>query len=126
MVNLHKDPVELTEKQSIFKKIVSDTKGDKKVSRKLRKKQRVLIKRVKMFLSLGTSKGTIIKIARSRAFHPIIRRGHARVEINNKKIKVLREESGVGIQEEHGAKVRVSKEHASSQGSILIVITKPL
>lgn len=49
MVNLHKNPVDLTEKQNIFKKIVSDTKGDKKVSRKLRKKQRVLIKKVKVF-----------------------------------------------------------------------------
>lgn len=126
MVNLHKDPVDLTEKQSIFKKIVSDTKGDKKVSRKLRKKQRVLIKKVKMLLSLGTSKGTVIKIARSRTFHSIIRRGHAGVEINNKKVEVLREESGIVIQEEHGAKVRVSKEHAGSQGSFLIVITKPL
>lgn len=126
MVNLHKDPVDLTEKQTIFKKIVSDTKGDKKVSRKLRKKQRVLIKKVKMLLSLGTSKGTGIKIASDCAFNSIIRRGHAIIEINNKKVKVLRNESGIGIQEEHGVKVRVSKKHSGSQGNILIVITKPL
>lgn len=73
MVNLHKDPVDLTEKQNIFKKIVSDTKGEKKVSRKLRKKQRVLIKKVKILLSLGASKGTGIKIAGCCAFHPIVR-----------------------------------------------------
>jgi hypothetical protein len=103
MVNLQKDPVDLTEKQNIFKKIVSDTKGDKKVSRKLRKKQRVLIKKVKMLLFLGAEKGIRIKIASRCTFQTGIRGGHAIVEINNKKIKVLREESGLVIQEEHGA-----------------------
>lgn len=46
MVNLPKQEVQLTEKQEIFKKIVGEAKGSKKVSRKDRKKQRVQIKKV--------------------------------------------------------------------------------
>ena len=47
IVNLPKQEVQLTEKQEIFKKIVDETKGGKKVNRKERKKQRVQIKKVK-------------------------------------------------------------------------------
>lgn len=46
MVNLPKQEVQLAEKQEIFKKIVGETKGGKKVNRKDRKKQRVQIKKV--------------------------------------------------------------------------------
>lgn len=50
MVNLPKQEVQLAEKQEIFKKIVGETKGSKKVNRKDRKKQRVQIKKVKSSL----------------------------------------------------------------------------
>lgn len=46
MVNLPKQEVQLAEKQEIFKKIVDEAKGGKKVGRKDRKKQRMQIKRV--------------------------------------------------------------------------------